>query len=111
MVRFYAPPLLVTLVAGRSRTAATSVRRLGEDTLWLTAAATARRDWRAANHHNHDTLLAGIVNCPRITILCALSPPSSASPSECALRDLPRPIALTRSRICHRPQVPVPLRV
>jgi hypothetical protein len=27
------------------------------------------RDWRAANHHDHDTLLAGIVNCPRITIL------------------------------------------
>lgn len=35
-------------------------------------ARTPDRDWRAADHHNHDTLLAGIVNCPRITILCAL---------------------------------------
>ena len=51
-------------------------------------------DWRAANHHDHDTLLAGIVNCPRITILYAFLPQWSTMAANRAISCEQRSLAI-----------------
>ena len=60
----------------------------------LCVCARARRDWRAANHHDHDTLLAGIVNCPRITILYAFLPQWSTMAANRAISCEQRSLAI-----------------